>query len=89
MKEPPDYTLAFAPTGEPYLEHRGDGKVFCRWPDGSFKEVVPAESAERLRALLWKILPRYRELFAYSGLGDPEYDSPMIKEAEEELGRSL
>lgn len=40
---------------------------------------------DRLQTILEKILPRYRELFAYSGLGDPEYDSPIIREAEQAL----
>lgn len=28
-------------TPEMYLLHKGDGTVWCRWPDNSFVEVVP------------------------------------------------
>lgn len=38
--------LTVAPSPEMFLQHRADGKVFCRWTDGNFVEVVPAAELE-------------------------------------------
>lgn len=37
--------LTLISRGEKYLEHRGDGTVWCTWPDGRWVEVVCADDA--------------------------------------------
>lgn len=48
--EGPYVLLASNP--ECYLQHRGDGTVWCKWSDGQFVEVVPKSQIEYLHDII-------------------------------------
>lgn len=38
--------IIIAPAVAEYLRYTADGRVFCRWPDGRFVEVIEKPAAE-------------------------------------------